>query len=79
MTIKLNKRNQVLIFIDWFLPAYKAGGPIQSISNLVKRLKNEIDIWIVTSNEDLGEPLKLDRELLNIWLCKDKYHVIYLN
>lgn len=79
MTIKLNKRNKVLIFIDWFLPAYKAGGPIQSISNLVKRLKNEIDIWIVTSNEDLGEPLKLDRELLNIWLCKDKYHVIYLD
>ena len=27
----------ILISIDWFLPAYKAGGPIQSVANLVEQ------------------------------------------
>ena len=73
------KKKKVVIFIDWFVPAFKAGGPIQSISNLVNQLKNEIDIWIVTSNEDLGESLDLDNELLNVWLYKNEFHVIYLD
>ena len=37
------KNKKVLICIDWFLPAYKAGGPIQSISNMVNHLKNHIE------------------------------------
>ena len=29
----------VLVFIDWFYPAYKAGGPITSCLNLIDNLK----------------------------------------
>ncbi|CAN5434615.1 hypothetical protein BH10BAC1_BH10BAC1_14720 [soil metagenome] len=28
-------KKKVLIFIDWYLPGYKAGGPRQSVANLV--------------------------------------------
>jgi len=73
------EKKKIIVFIDWFLPAYKAGGPIQSISNLVNNLKNEMDIWIVTSNEDLGERLELDKKLLNLWQHKDGFHIIYLD
>jgi len=75
----MKKTMKVLICIDWFLPAYKAGGPIQSISNLVNHLKDEFDIFIATSNTDLGERLDLGTALLNTWLTKDGYKIIYLD
>ena len=35
---------RILIFTDWFLPGFKAGGPIRSIANLVERIPVEFDI-----------------------------------
>ncbi|RXJ46056.1 glycosyltransferase [Gelidibacter gilvus] len=72
-------KTRLWIFIDWYLPAYKAGGPIQSVSNLVGRLKKEFDISIVTSNSDLGEPLALETKDINVWMPKDGYRVMYVD
>ncbi len=72
-------KTKLWIFIDWYLPAYKAGGPIQSVSNLVERLKSEFEISVITSNLDLGEPLNLNAEELNVWVEKEDYRVMYLN
>jgi len=41
--------------VDWFSPGYKAGGPIQSCVNLANALKNEYEIFVVTSDTDHGE------------------------
>jgi glycosyltransferase involved in cell wall biosynthesis len=38
------------VFSDWFLPGYKAGGPIRSLANLVHSL--DFDFWIVTRITD---------------------------
>ncbi|WP_162426426.1 glycosyltransferase family 4 protein [Pontibacter pudoricolor] len=46
---------RILIFIDWFLPGYKAGGPIQSCANMVEHLKNEYDFWVITRDTDYCE------------------------
>jgi len=44
----------VCICIDWFHPAYKAGGPLQSIANLVQQYRPEgIQYKICCSNADL--------------------------
>jgi glycosyltransferase involved in cell wall biosynthesis len=72
-------KRKVLICIDWFLPAYKAGGPIQSIANLVNHTKTEFDYYIATSNSDLDSPLNLPEESLNVWVEKDGFTVIYLD
>ena len=45
-----NKQLKILVFIDWYLPGFKAGGPIRSIANLVARLPH--DFSIVTSDRD---------------------------
>ena len=42
----------ILIFIDWYLPGYKAGGPIRSMANLVDHLEDEVEFLIVTRNTD---------------------------
>lgn len=46
----LNEDKHILVFIDWYLPGYRAGGPIQSLANLVARLP--FQFWIVTSAFD---------------------------
>ena len=55
MTSIERKRPVVLVAIDWYLPAYRAGGPIRSIANLVAALGDEIDFRIVCGNRDLGD------------------------
>ena len=44
---------KILVFTDWYLPGYKAGGPIRSVANLVRRL--DLDWSVVTSNTDHNE------------------------
>ncbi|RLD79248.1 MAG: glycosyl transferase, partial [Bacteroidetes bacterium] len=43
---------KILIFIDWFLPGYKAGGPIRSIANLTAQLSDEFEFFIISRNSD---------------------------
>lgn len=46
------KKKKVLLFIDWFLPGYRAGGPIQSCANLIEHLAGEFDFSVVTRDTD---------------------------
>jgi len=46
---------RILIFYNFFYPAYKAGGPIQSIANLCRAFKGEFDFYIICNNYDHGE------------------------
>ncbi|MBS1659723.1 MAG: glycosyltransferase family 4 protein [Bacteroidetes bacterium] len=50
----MNKK-KILVLVDWFTPGYKAGGPIQSCSNFAFSLKNEFDIYVLTTDTDHGE------------------------
>lgn len=45
----------ILVFVRYFLPGFKAGGPVRSIDNLVGQLGDEFDFHVVTSDRDLGD------------------------
>jgi glycosyltransferase involved in cell wall biosynthesis len=70
-------RRKVLVFIDWYEPGYKAGGPIRSAVNFVSHFKDQIDIYVFTSDRDLGdaEPYKGIEQ--DRWLLRDDYRVFY--
>ena len=68
---------KVIIFIDWYHPAFKAGGPISSIFNMVEFLGEEVNFFIVTSNNDLDSKLSLNVKA-NQWGKVGKANVIYL-
>lgn len=53
-------KNEILIFYDWYSPAFKAGGPIQSLNNLVAYLEKEHQVKILCSNKDN------DNSILNV-------------
>jgi len=46
------KKPQVLAFIDWYKPFFKAGGPVRSMVNLVDHLHDHIAFHIVTGDRD---------------------------
>ena len=45
---------KIFITIPWFLPAFRAGGPIQTIANLVKEFQEEIEYFIFCGDTDLN-------------------------
>ncbi|MDB2636869.1 hypothetical protein N9Y54_06705, partial [Alphaproteobacteria bacterium] len=50
-----SSRKIIFCFSDYYLPGYKAGGPIKSISNFVEEFGEEYEIKIFTRNHDFGE------------------------
>lgn len=72
-------KKRILIFIDWFLPGFKAGGPIQSVVNLINQLGDEVDIDVVTSDRDLGGIAAYPDLKFNQWLERENYRIIYLD
>lgn len=59
---------KILIFSDWYLPAYKAGGPVRSISNLVSLLQGSAELFILTSDRDLGDAQPFEDVSLDVWI-----------
>jgi glycosyltransferase involved in cell wall biosynthesis len=46
---------KVLTFTAFYLPGYRGGGPIRTISNMVDRLSDDFDFKIVTADRDAGD------------------------
>jgi len=72
-------KKKILVFVDWYIPAFKAGGPIRSVMNLVERLADEYDFYIITGDRDLGEDKAIPNLELNEWCQVEKAKVIYLS
>ena len=51
----MSPKPKILVFIDWYAPGYKAGGPVRSLVNLVDHVRDRIDFHIVTRNTDYTE------------------------
>lgn len=75
----MSKQTNILIFIDWFTPAFKAGGPIKSVTNIIKSLHQEYTFFIVTSDRDINESTPLRNVILNDWITMENYSIIYLS
>lgn len=50
----MNNSLRLLICYDYFFPGYKAGGPIQSLVNLILTLSDNCQIFVITSALDLN-------------------------
>lgn len=45
----------ILVFIDWYWPGYKAGGTVRAFMNIVSYLKDEFTFHIITRDTDYTE------------------------
>ena len=71
-------KKKILVFIDWFLPAYKAGGQIPSVHNIIKLLNGEVDFSIITSNSDEGEAA-FENIKFNEWTENFGIRILYVS
>jgi glycosyltransferase involved in cell wall biosynthesis len=52
---KAPRKPVILVFVRYYLPGFKSGGPVRSVSNLVQALGGEYDFRIVCLDRDHGE------------------------
>lgn len=70
-------KTKILIFADWYAPAFKGGGPIRSIVNLVEALKYKYDFYIYTSDTDFGETTPLQGIQSDKWMNQNGFQIYY--
>ncbi len=46
---------RILVFTRQYIPGFKGGGPLRSLSALVEHLGNEFEFYVVTQDRDLGD------------------------
>ncbi len=64
-------KQRLIILTDWFAPGYKAGGPIRSCVNVARLLKDEFELFVITTNMDHGESQPYAHIPSNTWITAE--------
>lgn len=75
----MSTQKKILVIINYYLPGYKAGGPIQSIKNLSEWLGEELSFQILTSNHDFKETEPYPGIKTGVWKNVGSAKVMYLS
>ncbi len=70
-------KKKVIVFCDWFAPAFKAGGPVRSAVNFVENLKSFLDIYVFTGDRDLGDVHSLNNIKTDTWVQNEGFKIFY--
>ena len=70
-------RPRIVVVADHYLPGWKAGGPIRSLSNLVAELGDEFDFRVVTRDRDRDDSEPYPGVALDSWVTVGKAGVFY--
>ena len=70
---------RVLTFCDYYLPGFKAGGPIRSISNLIVRLDRDLHFSVVTRDRDQGDAAPYAGVAVDEWQERQGTPVFYMS
>lgn len=73
-----SKPKTILIVISNYLPGFKLGGPVASISNLINNLSDCYNFKILTSDRDFGDKKPYPNINTGTWLKKDNYQILYV-
>lgn len=70
---------RITIFVAYYLPGTRAGGPIRSISNLVSAIGDRFDFSILTLDHDFGRNERYPGIEPFTWIVRDEARVQYLS
>ncbi|WP_017187535.1 glycosyltransferase family 4 protein [Alkalibacillus haloalkaliphilus] len=73
------KKTKILIMTGHYLPSVKAGGPVQSIKNLVDNLSDSYEFYILTSDRDIGDSQSFQNIDTESWQDVGNAKVYYVN
>jgi glycosyltransferase involved in cell wall biosynthesis len=74
-------RKRIFLVYDHFYPAYKAGGPVQSLVNMVRALHTQYDFYVLCKPHEMNETVLLPGIKVNTWMPWEdgKANVYYRN
>jgi glycosyltransferase involved in cell wall biosynthesis len=72
-------KTEILVFASYYLPGFKAGGPIRSIGNMLEYLGNEYTFKIITRDRDLGDDSQYEDVKSNVWQKKYNSSIFYIS
>ena len=75
----LPKMRKILIFAEVYVPGFKGGGPVVSISNLVDLIEEEYEILVCTRNHDFGEKTPYENIVSDSVTHVNKHKILYLS
>ena len=78
MKAKDIKKKNILVFSDYFLPGYRAGGALKSIFNSISMMKSEISFTVYTRGYDYFPENKYENILMNKIINKNGIRIIYI-
>ncbi len=67
-----------LTSVGFYLPGYKAGGPIRTLANMTNRLGDEFQFKIITADRDFGDTKPYPSININDWNRVGKADVFYM-
>ena len=70
---------KICVLADFYLPGYKAGGPIRTLTNMVDRLGDEFHFKIITSDRDIGDTRPYRAISVDVWNSVGKTDVLYVS
>jgi glycosyltransferase involved in cell wall biosynthesis len=70
---------RILILATHYLPAFKAGGPVKSLRNLLTALSDRAQFHLVTSDRDLGDDRPYADVPLDAWVERGEARIKYLS
>ncbi len=68
---------KILLFADWFAPGYKAGGPIRSCVNFAHHMRDNYQVYVFTSDRDLGSTSAYEGITTDKWYSPDGKVLLY--
>jgi glycosyltransferase involved in cell wall biosynthesis len=75
--IPSKKRLVILTFADYYLPGYRAGGPIRTLANMVARLSDRYRFLLVARDRDFGDEYGYPGIVSDRWTDQGTARVLY--
>ena len=72
-------KKKLLILVDWYLPAVKAGGPVRSVSAIAEKLKFDFEVYVLTTDRDLNSNRPFENVSADCWLELNGVFVQYVS
>lgn len=68
---------RIIVFVDYFLPGFRAGGPIRTIANMIAHLGDAFAFRVVARDRDLGDEAPYPSVQVDRWSAVGNAEVFY--
>lgn len=72
-------KKKILILNGQYIPGYKGGGPIRSCVNMIEKLSNKFDFYVLTSDRDYKSDKAYENVKINQWNQVGSAKVFYMS